>query len=82
MWYEVIPSFGIVVGLLAIPNLANCVLNWTFRSRKVHCRDWDASQLDYMLYLRDRTITGSEYKPRGLESIPKIEECHATSEES
>ncbi|XP_041357572.1 NADH dehydrogenase [ubiquinone] 1 alpha subcomplex subunit 1-like [Gigantopelta aegis] len=71
MWYEILPSAGIVFACLYAPHVINYGLNRIFRNGKTVCRDWEAAHnMDWPVYLRDKRITGSEYKPRGLESIP------------
>ncbi|KAK7090425.1 hypothetical protein V1264_010223 [Littorina saxatilis] len=71
MWYEILPSAGLVFTFLALPSGCNWVLNKVFHNRKHCARDWNAAHFeDYDMYRRDWRITGSEYKPKGLESIP------------
>ncbi|KAL8625074.1 hypothetical protein ACOMHN_012083 [Nucella lapillus] len=71
MWYEILPSAGLVFTFLALPSGFNFVMNKLFHNGKHCARDWQAARFDdYNLYLRDWRLTGSEYIPRGLESIP------------
>ncbi|GFR65837.1 NADH dehydrogenase [ubiquinone] 1 alpha subcomplex subunit 1 [Elysia marginata] len=76
MWWEILPSAGIVFGALLAPHGAYWVLNKLSHNGKSCARDWrDGPHFeDYTLYLRDIRITGSEYVPRGLESIPDLKD--------
>jgi len=38
---------------------------------KLHRRNYEVDHRDYYMYVRDRRISGSEYIPRGLESLDK-----------
>ncbi|KAL5005531.1 hypothetical protein ScPMuIL_018987 [Solemya velum] len=73
MWYEILPSAAIVYACLTIPSYANWVMNKLFRNGHGCGRNWDASVHDWSMYLRDRRITGSEYRAKGLESIPEVD---------
>lgn len=71
MWYEIIPSAALVFTFISLPAGFNWAMNKLFHNGKYCARDWQAANFeDYQLYLRDWRITGSEYIPRGLESIP------------
>merc|ERR1712062_663332 len=70
MWYEILPSLGILYVCLIVPPYASKGMNWLFNNGKYHARYWEADRRDFNLYLRDRRLTGSEYVPRGLEGIP------------
>lgn len=70
MWYEIIPSFAIVAVALAVPPIAGIGINWLFLNGKTLPRRWLEHPEDFQGYLRDRRLTGSEYKPRGLEGLP------------
>ncbi|KAK6195669.1 hypothetical protein SNE40_001051 [Patella caerulea] len=73
MWYEILPCVGIMVGAMTLPNMFSYVAQKVFRNGKHCCRDWEAGLgEDQKGYKRDRYITGSEYIPRGLESIPDL----------
>ncbi|KAK2182316.1 hypothetical protein NP493_360g03059 [Ridgeia piscesae] len=71
MWYEILPTIGLVYICLAVPPYAAMGLNWLLLNGKTAGRFWENHPQDFHLYLRDRRITGSEYKPRGLEGIPE-----------
>jgi len=70
MWYEIIPSFALVMGCLLVPPYASCAFNYLLLNGKKMVRSWEEHPHDFHLYLRDRRITGSEYVPKGLEGIP------------
>ncbi|KAH9515216.1 hypothetical protein Btru_019579 [Bulinus truncatus] len=72
MWWEILPSAGIVFGALLVPHMAFYGLNKVFHNGKSQARAWTRGIFfdDYLLYLRDIRLTGSEYVPKGLESIP------------
>uniref|UniRef100_A0A0B7AP55 Complex I-MWFE n=1 Tax=Arion vulgaris TaxID=1028688 RepID=A0A0B7AP55_9EUPU len=77
MWWEILPSAGVVfLGLLA-PHGIFWAVNKVFHNGKNTARNWYAQEShipDYNIYLRDIRITGSEYIPQGLEAIPN-EDC-------
>jgi hypothetical protein len=70
MWYEIIPSFAIVTACLLVPPYAMCGINYLLLNGKTRARKWTEHPQDFHVYLRDRRLTGSEYKPKGLEAIP------------
>lgn len=70
MWYEVLPSVALVYVCLVIPPHAQWAINWLCLNGKTVARRWEEHPQDFQVYLRDRRLTGSEYKPRGLEAIP------------
>ncbi|XP_071085950.1 NADH dehydrogenase [ubiquinone] 1 alpha subcomplex subunit 1-like [Haliotis cracherodii] len=71
MWYEILPSAALVMGCITAPTYINWVISKLSYNGKSCQRNWDAGlYMDYNTYLRDKRITGSEYVPRGLESIP------------
>ena len=71
MWYEIIPSVAVVLTCIGAPAFINYATGYLItRNGKGIPRNWNAHKLDFTAYLRDRHITGSEYIPRGLESIP------------
>jgi len=70
MWYEVLPSVGLVTLFLLVPPYASWGINYFFYHGKEMARKWEEHPQDFHLYLRDRRITGFEYKPQGLEAIP------------
>ncbi|XP_074658205.1 uncharacterized protein LOC141911137 [Tubulanus polymorphus] len=71
MWYEILPSAGIVFTLLYIPTWSNWIIN-RLTIGKDSIRFWDIDQRDYRSYWRDRRITGDEYKIQGLEGLPEM----------
>jgi len=73
MWYEVLPSVALVFGLLCVPPYGSWAANYLLLNGKSMVRKWEEHPKDFHLYLRDRRITGSEYKPQGLEAIPDKE---------
>ncbi|XP_044257387.1 uncharacterized protein LOC123006734 [Tribolium madens] len=68
MWYEIIPSFGIIFAALAAPHGIAYVAN-----KLVFDNCYRRSMLDKyeaLQYLRDRRLSGDPYKLKGLENIP------------
>uniref|UniRef100_A0A6B2EDG1 NADH dehydrogenase [ubiquinone] 1 alpha subcomplex subunit 1 n=1 Tax=Phlebotomus kandelakii TaxID=1109342 RepID=A0A6B2EDG1_9DIPT len=68
MWYEILPSFGIIMIATALPGYAlygihKLVFNNAFR------RGTD-ERWDRMMYQRDFRLTRNPYLVNGLESIP------------
>jgi len=74
MWYEILPSLTLVMGIMCVPqgfawcwhrfrmNWSNEIKNWEY--------DWWGANRDYFHYLRDQRITGSPFVMRGLEAQP------------
>lgn len=68
MWYEILPSAGIILVALAVPGYATFYLNKAvfgnaFR-RNLDFR-WDRHMMQ-----RDERLTGNAYKQNGLDAIP------------
>ncbi|XP_012266740.2 NADH dehydrogenase [ubiquinone] 1 alpha subcomplex subunit 1 [Athalia rosae] len=68
MWWEILPSFGILVGLMAIPQYGTFYLHKAVLDNGYR-RDM-SSRWDRNLYTRDRRLCGDPYKTPGLEAIP------------
>ncbi|KAK8384010.1 hypothetical protein O3P69_016029 [Scylla paramamosain] len=68
MWYNIIPSFAITTGMLAIPAVFIAGLH------KLVYDNFYERDLQYPhqrnMYLRDGRISGSPWKIVGLEAIP------------
>ncbi|CAD5111455.1 DgyrCDS766 [Dimorphilus gyrociliatus] len=62
----------LVVGLLTVPHYVAGAANWLFHNRHLRARDWEQHPDYFHWYLRDRRLTGSEYKPTGLEGLPTL----------
>lgn len=68
MWFEILPSFGIIVACMGLPHVSAYVINKVVignsyrRCLRTHEQE--------MQYLRDRRLTDNPYKPAGLENIP------------
>merc|ERR1711948_184334 len=73
MWWEVLPSLTIVMAGLYLPMAITGVGNLLHKKGKYTARFWQDGpgiNPDWVMYSRDLRITGSEYIPKGLESIP------------
>lgn len=70
MWFECLPSIGIVAACLYIGPLGCLVVNYLFLNKHKCGKHWQENAQDFHLYRRDTRITGSEYIPLGLEGIP------------
>ncbi|XP_018578576.1 uncharacterized protein LOC108916762 [Anoplophora glabripennis] len=68
MWFEILPSFGIIVVALAVPHASAYVINKLVVGN-MYRRGMYKYQ-DRLQYLRDRRLTGNPYKVQGLEAIP------------
>ncbi|XP_017769057.1 PREDICTED: uncharacterized protein LOC108557158 [Nicrophorus vespilloides] len=68
MWYEILPSFGIVVAAMGIPHLSAYVINkvaiGNFYRRRL------LTEEEKRNYLRDTRLTNNPYTIAGLENIP------------
>ncbi|KAJ8926926.1 hypothetical protein NQ314_020778 [Rhamnusium bicolor] len=68
MWFEILPSFGIIVVAMAFPHASAYVLN-----KLVVGNMYRRSMMEFeqrIQYLRDKRLTGDPYKINGLEAIP------------
>ncbi|XP_055627713.1 NADH dehydrogenase [ubiquinone] 1 alpha subcomplex subunit 1 [Toxorhynchites rutilus septentrionalis] len=68
MWFEILPSFGIVTVFMSVPGFAmyglhKLVLGNAYR------RNTD-ERWERVMYVRDMRLTGNPYQGNGLESIP------------
>merc|ERR1712025_1493702 len=74
MWWQMVPTLGIIAAGLGIPLYANQYINMLQLNGKSVIRNYKSTEYglgqDWVMYLRDERITGSPYIPRGLESIP------------
>ncbi|KAJ8941900.1 hypothetical protein NQ318_001755 [Aromia moschata] len=68
MWFEILPSFGLIVVFMAVPHASAYVINkavvGNMYRRSLLTRE------ERMQYLRDRRLTDNPYKVKGLEAIP------------
>merc|ERR1711911_83201 len=83
MWYEILPSMGLVMGFLYLPQFYaygwnHLTLNWHNEIRYWNY-DNEYYNRDFYHYLRDLRQTGSEYKMGGLEAQP--DPCEEKCEE-
>lgn len=68
MWFEILPSMGIILSLMALPHGALYVMSQVVHGNHFR-RSLDTPELCRQ-YLRDERLTGSAYKLNGLETIP------------
>ncbi|KAJ8923704.1 hypothetical protein NQ315_010285 [Exocentrus adspersus] len=68
MWFEILPSFGVIFIAMAAPHGAAYVLNKLVVGN--YYRRNLAEPEHRRQYLRDRRLTGDPYKVQGLEAIP------------
>ncbi|XP_044758570.1 uncharacterized protein LOC123316521 [Coccinella septempunctata] len=68
MWFEILPSMGIVFACMSLPHASLYVLNQLFHGNHFR-RSLDTTELAKQ-YLRDERLTGDAYKLSGLEAIP------------
>ncbi|XP_053966848.1 uncharacterized protein LOC128868598 [Anastrepha ludens] len=71
MWYEILPTAGIIASLLAVPVYAMWGINKLTLDNSYR-RDMD-ERFSRVLYLRDTRLTNNPYIQNGLESIPDEE---------
>ncbi|XP_054736479.1 uncharacterized protein LOC129243464 [Anastrepha obliqua] len=71
MWYEILPSAGIIAAVLAVPVYAMWGINKLTLDNSYR-RDMD-ERFSRVLYLRDTRLTNNPYIQNGLESIPDEE---------
>ncbi|XP_043199542.1 uncharacterized protein LOC122369142 [Amphibalanus amphitrite] len=68
MWYEILPSFGIIVGALSVPCYAMYFCN------QLVYKNPNVKSLKYLenrqVLRRDQRLFGDYYKWKGLENIP------------
>ncbi|XP_049958452.1 uncharacterized protein LOC126474969 [Schistocerca serialis cubense] len=68
MWYEIIPSFAIIVGAMTVPTVAMYYVQKGISGnpyRRNLTNRWER-----LMYTRDMRLTGDAYKTKGLEAIP------------
>ncbi|CAH0562684.1 unnamed protein product [Brassicogethes aeneus] len=68
MWYEILPSFGIIMVAMTLPHASAYLINKGvvgnyYRRSLLH-------KENRLHYLRDTRISGDPYKVVGLEAIP------------
>uniref|UniRef100_U5EL55 NADH dehydrogenase [ubiquinone] 1 alpha subcomplex subunit 1 n=1 Tax=Corethrella appendiculata TaxID=1370023 RepID=U5EL55_9DIPT len=68
MWFEILPSFGIIAGILSVPGFALYGLHKVFLGN-AYSRNMD-ERFERAMYQRDERLTGCTYTLNGLESIP------------
>ncbi|XP_037952586.1 uncharacterized protein LOC119683056 [Teleopsis dalmanni] len=72
MWFEIIPSFAIIVGAMALPTYAMYGLNKLVFGNGYR-RNMD-ERFERHMYSRDYRLTNNPYKHNGLEVIGDEEE--------
>merc|ERR1712212_783737 len=68
MWYEILPSFGIITGLLFLSTPAHAILNKLYYDNFYQRELKNPDQLS--MYVRDMRLTGAMRRMKGLDSIP------------
>ncbi|XP_026474593.1 NADH dehydrogenase [ubiquinone] 1 alpha subcomplex subunit 1 [Ctenocephalides felis] len=68
MWFEILPSFGIIVGALALPSFASYHMHKLVNGNP-YLRDLN-NRYQRRLYQRDQMLTKDPYVSNGLEVIP------------
>ncbi|XP_036331200.1 uncharacterized protein LOC118742890 isoform X1 [Rhagoletis pomonella] len=68
MWYEILPSAGIITVVLSVPVYAMWGLNKLTLGNSYR-RNMD-QRFDRVLYQRDSRLTNNPYIQNGLETIP------------
>lgn len=68
MWFEIIPSFSIIVVAFTIPPVATFAINKLFLGNAFR-RD-TSDKFNRNFYMRDNRLSGDAYSPNGLEAIP------------
>uniref|UniRef100_A0A6P7F8F1 Uncharacterized protein LOC114326822 n=1 Tax=Diabrotica virgifera virgifera TaxID=50390 RepID=A0A6P7F8F1_DIAVI len=68
MWFEILPSLGIIVGALAFPHVSAYYFNYIVVGNMFR-RKMESFE-ERIQYLRDRRLTRNPYKVQGLEAIP------------
>ncbi|XP_069944684.1 uncharacterized protein ND-MWFE [Cherax quadricarinatus] len=71
MWYNIIPSFSLVVGALGLPAILIAGLH-KLAYDNLYKREL-INMDQRFLFLRDERLTGNAYKAVGLEGIPDEE---------
>ncbi|CAG9853723.1 unnamed protein product [Phyllotreta striolata] len=70
MWFEILPSFGIICVVMAVPHASAYLINKVavgnmFRRNLVE-------REHRFHYMRDIRLNGNAYKVQGLEAIPDM----------
>lgn len=68
MWFEILPSFGIIMVAMAVPHASAYLINKLGVDNMY--RRALGSQNQRLAYLRDWSLTKNPYKQTGLEAIP------------
>ncbi|CAG9833975.1 unnamed protein product [Diabrotica balteata] len=68
MWFEILPSLGIIVGALAFPHISSYYVNYILVGNMFR-RNMESME-ERLQYLRDRRLTNNPYKIQGLDAIP------------
>jgi hypothetical protein len=68
MWYEILPSFGVIFGCMTL-GMASGKWFMAAMHEKPFMKDL-CCQSNCEHYLRDQRISGDPYVPFGLEAIP------------
>ncbi|CAD7091781.1 unnamed protein product [Hermetia illucens] len=67
MWYEILPSAGIILTFMTIPGFAMYGLNKLVLGNGYR-RNMDL-RFNRMMYQRDMRLTGDPYKQNGLNAV-------------
>nr|VZI46651.1 unnamed protein product [Spirometra erinaceieuropaei] len=68
MWYEIVPSFAIMLGAVALLDPICKGISYALY-RRWSGPDFFAVRGDFNMFLRDWDVAGSHYKMKGLEAI-------------
>ncbi|KAK9718954.1 NADH-ubiquinone oxidoreductase MWFE subunit [Popillia japonica] len=68
MWYEILPSFGIIFAAMCVPHYGAYVINKLALGNPYRRRLESPNQR--LTYIRDRRLTGNVYNVAGLDAIP------------
>jgi len=68
MWYEVLPSIGVIFGAMCLGGAATAFVPNMLLGKPGMRRLFHPYEQEY--YMRDKELTGSPYNLQGLEAIP------------
>ncbi|XP_050043511.1 uncharacterized protein ND-MWFE [Dermacentor andersoni] len=72
MWFEILPSMGIIVALMSIPNLTAKPISWLYDGKPYRRILYDYRYREDAM--RDERLSGHIYTTIGLEGIPDEDE--------
>ncbi|KAL7638573.1 UNVERIFIED_CONTAM: hypothetical protein RMT77_011167 [Armadillidium vulgare] len=73
MWFEVLPTFGIIVTLMYAPTVSWYILH-KLAYDNAYTRKVDDTSDFMMFYLRDQRITGKGWKTRTLREAVELDD--------